>query len=144
MADPPRLSPSQRLAAGMLVVAMAIGSVLLWIGMPVGFVFLGSRVQGGTEPSLGAYALVFVGVAVGALIIGRGLAALDRQFARVTGYDANDRRIPVPWLRSLRGESGPLRRRTILDVVMILSVGIALLALAVWFFGFAHPGVPQA
>jgi hypothetical protein len=126
-----------------LVAAMALGSVLLWIGMPIGFIYLGSQLQGGTEPSLGAYLAVFVGVIVGAYVIARGLAALDRKFAAVTGFDPDRTRLPLPWMRSLRAERNAARERTILDVVMIISVGCALLALAIWFFALAHPGAPQ-
>ena len=78
------------------------------------------------------------------VVIGRILAALDRQFSRVTGYDPNDRPIPAPWQKSMRGERGSLRKRTVLDVVMIVSVVLAGSAFAVWFFLLAHPGLPQS
>ena len=137
-----RLDGRRRLTAAALVLAMALGSVLLWIGMPVGLLFLASRLQSGTQPSMGPYLVVLVGLLVCAILITRALAALDRAFARTIGVQ-EDRRLQLPWLRSLRGERAPGRRRTILDVVMVASVGLALLMVAVWFWGFAHPGVPQ-
>ena len=43
------------------------------------------------------------------------------------------------WLGSLSGDRKPKRRQaTLLDVSMIVSVIIALTAMAVWFFVFAH------
>ena len=43
------------------------------------------------------------------------------------------------WLGSLSAERRPRRRQaSLLDVSMIVSVIIALTAMAVWFFAFAH------
>jgi len=36
------------------------------------------------------------------------------------------------------------RRRSVLDTVMIVSVGTALIAFAVWFFAFAGSSLPGA
>jgi hypothetical protein len=47
------------------------------------------------------------------------------------------------WLGSLSDNRTPKRRQsTLLDVSMIVSVIIALTALAVWFFAFAHSAGP--
>ena len=45
-------------------------------------------------------------------------------------------------MRSMRGERGSTRQRGVLDTVMIVSVGLALLVLAIWFFGFAGSSLP--
>ncbi len=43
------------------------------------------------------------------------------------------------WLGSLSAERKPRRRQaTLLDFSMMLSVLVALIAMAVWFFAFAH------
>ena len=68
------------------------------------------------------------------------LGALDRRYAHVTARRA-DRRQPA-WLRSFRGERGERSPWEVLDVVMMLSVGTALLIFAVWFFGFAGSSLP--
>jgi hypothetical protein len=62
----------------------------------------------------------------------------------VAGFSSAGRPPHAPWHESLSGERGSQRRRTVLDVVMIVSVVVAGSAFAVWFFLFAHPGMPQA
>jgi hypothetical protein len=42
----------------------------------------------------------------------------------------------------MRAERGSTRQRSVLDVVMISSVSLAGTAFGVWFFIFAHPGLP--
>src|SRR5918911_4627906 len=96
-------------AAVMLVVLMAIGSVLMWLGVPLGLIYLASRISSSSAPSLGPYLLVLVGLPVGMAIIGKALGWLDRRHQRLTGRGDGERR-PAPWLRSLRGERNPTRR----------------------------------
>jgi hypothetical protein len=139
---PPALGPRQRRAAAYgLVLAMALGSMMMWIGLPLGFLYVGSLVQGGAQPTLTAFAVVLFGIIIGAWVIGRGLAWLDRMFALVSGVDPNDHRIPLPWLRSMRGERGPLRERTVLDMVMLISVAVGLVIVGLLFV-LVHPGTP--
>jgi hypothetical protein len=132
----------RRLAAVALIAAMALGSVLMWIGLPIGWLWLASRVQAGSsDPRLSAYVLVLVGLPLSMVAIGKLLAALDRRYARVT-HAVVDERVRRPWLKSLRAEREPHRRRTVLDVVMVASVAVAGTALAVWFFFFAGSSLP--
>jgi hypothetical protein len=42
----------------------------------------------------------------------------------------------------MRGERTSQRRTTVLDLVMAISVGLALLALLVWFAAFAGSPLP--
>jgi hypothetical protein len=136
--------PRQRvtLPAAALIAVMAFGSVLMWIGLPLGWLWLGSRLQGGSSnPSMGAYALVIAGLPLSMVAIGKLLAKLDRFYARVTHAEI-DQRPRRPWLKSMRGERGSGHRRTVLDVVMVASVSIAGIALLVWFFGFAGSSLP--
>ena len=44
----------------------------------------------------------------------------------------------------MRAERTSTRRGGILDKVMIVSVALALVAFAVWFFGFAGSSLPTA
>jgi len=139
---PRRRGPLRLLAAFALVMLMALGSALMWIVVPFALIWVASHLQQGTSPSMGAYVLIILGLPASMIVIGRGLAGLDRAFARVTGYDPNNRRVPLPWLKSMRGERGSGRKRTVLDVVMIASVIVAASAFGLWFFLFAHPGLP--
>ena len=138
------MSAGQAVAALVLVAAMALGSALMWIAVPFGLLWLASHLQQGANPSMGPYVLILIGLPASMVIIGKLLASLDRLFSQVAGYDPNDRPIHAPWHKSMRGERGSLRKRTVLDVVMIVSVAVAGIAFLAWFFLLAHPGLPQS
>jgi hypothetical protein len=134
----------RRLAPVALIAAMALGSVALWIGLPIGWLWVASQVQAGsTRPRMDAYLVVVVGLPASMVALGKLLAVLDRRYARVT-HAAADERVRRPWLRSMRGERQVERRRTVLDVVMVVSVAIAATALAIWFFFFAGSSLPAS
>jgi hypothetical protein len=124
---------------------MAIGSVVMWLGVPLGLVYAASKIADSSQPSLGPYLLVLFGLPIGMAIIGKGLGMLDRAHQRLTGIgDESGRRRAASWNRSMRGERGSTRRGGVLDRVMIVSVGMALLAFGIWFFAFAGSSLPGA
>src|SRR5215207_11764392 len=120
-----------------LVLLMAAGSVLMWIGLPLGLIWLASALTDSSQPSLGPYLLILIGLPVGMFAIGKALGVLDRAHGHVTGrIEDGPRR--AAWLQSLRDERAPRRkRRSVLDTVMIVSVLLALVAGAIWFLAFA-------
>ena len=130
-----------------IVLAMALGSVALWIGNPILWLWLTARLQS-TQPSMGPYALMLVGITFTAVVLGKGLAALNRLYGRVRGTTPTVKVI-LPWRRSLRGGRSQARETdgrlpvSVLDVVMIVSVAVAGLALLIWFIVVqpAPPGV---
>jgi hypothetical protein len=123
-----------------LVLLMAIGSVLMWLGVPLGLVYLASQLADSPEPSLGPYLVVLIGLPVGMALIGKGLGVLDRAHTRLTGAEVDQYR--PGWTRSMRGERDASRRGGVLDKVMIVSVAVAVVVFAVWFFGFAGSSLP--
>jgi hypothetical protein len=125
-----------------LVLIMAVGSVVMWIGVPLGLIYLASRVSDSSRPSVGPYLLVLIGLPVGMALVGKCLGYLDRLHGRLTGRHEAARQ--ASWLRSMRGERAPARRGGVLDQVMIVSVALALAAFAIWFFGFAGSSLPTA
>jgi hypothetical protein len=127
-------------AALMLVLCMAVGSVIMWIGVPIGLIYLASRIADSSHPNAGPYLLVIVGLPVGMAVVGKCLAVLDRLHGRLTGRHEGRHR--ATWLRSMRAERTSARRGGVLDQVMIVSVGLALLAFGVWFFAFAGSSLP--
>jgi hypothetical protein len=131
----------RRLLGALLIGLMAVGSVLLWIGVPVGWLYVASRLTDSPQPSMGPYLLVLVGIPATMVAVGKGLAALDRTYGRVTGATPPTR-AQAPWHRSLRGDRRPAHARSVLDVVMVLSVALAVVCLAVWFFLFAGSSLP--
>jgi hypothetical protein len=125
-----------------LVLLMALGSVVMWIGVPLGLIYLASRIAGSSNPSAGPYVLVLVGLPIGMAIVGKCLGVLDRAHARLTGR-TDDTRRPAAWMRSMRAERGSTRGGGVLDRVMIASVALAILAFGIWFFGFAGSSLPH-
>ena len=127
-------------AAVMLVALMALGSVVMWLGVPLALVYLASKLADSPEPSMGPYLLIILGLPIGMAVVGKGLGALNRAHIRVTDREVDAYR--PGWTRSMRGERTVNRRGGVLDRVMIFSVGVAALAFAVWFFGFAGSSLP--
>jgi hypothetical protein len=140
---PPRARSNWSPLPLLLVALMAVGSVLMWIGVPVGLIYLASRLADSPTPSMGPYLLILIGLPVGMVAVGKVLGALDRYHGRITGLD-DGRPMQAAWLKSMRGDRERKRRRSVLDTVMIVSVLVALVLSAVWFFGFAGSSLPGA
>jgi hypothetical protein len=126
-----------------LIALMAIGSVVMWLGVPIGLIYLASRLADSSKPSMAPYVLILVGLVVGMMVVGKLLGALDRYHGRITGLD-DGKPTQAAWMTSMRGERERKRRRSVLDSVMIISVGVALLLFGIWFFAFAGSSLPGA
>ncbi len=126
-----------------LIALMAIGSVVMWIGVPVALIYAASRLADSPKPSMGPYVLILVGLPLGMMAVGKLLGALDRYHGRVTGLD-DGKPQQAAWMKSMRGDRERERRRSVLDSVMIISVGVALLLFGVWFVAFAGSSLPGA
>lgn len=121
----------RRLAGIGLVLAMVVGSVTLWIGSPLFWLWLCSSLLT-TQPSMGPYGLMLAGIIATSIVIAKLLAALNRRYAAVMG--SSDVNLHIAWLRGLGGEHEKrIRTVSVLDVVMVVSVLIAAIMLAVWF-----------
>ena len=104
----------------LVVLIMVIGSLVLWVGAPLLWLWLGSQVEGSTS-SLGAS----IGVAfLGAVLTIVLVAALLSKLSNV--YRAN---------RRSRGLEDP--GHFVLELVLVVSAGIALVAFVIWFFFLA-------
>ncbi len=131
----------RRLIGILLIALMALGSILLWLGIPVGVLYAASRLVKSSQPSMGPYVMVLVGIPLLMIVVGKILSKLNRVYADVMGTARTDR-VTLPWHRSMRGERDAGHRTTVLDVVMICSVALALLAFGAWFFLFAGSSLP--
>jgi hypothetical protein len=135
------MAVGRRLLAALLIALMAIGSILLWLGIPVGWLYLVSRLVKSSQPSMGPYVLLIVGIPASMIVVGKALSKLNRVYGEVTGTTPT-MRVRSPWMKSMRGERDSGRQRTVLDVVMVWSVALALLCFGVWFFAFAGSSLP--
>lgn len=132
-----------RFAAFGLIALMAVGSLVLWAGIPIGWIWVASQMTSSTQPSLGPYLLVIVGTVVSMVLVGKLLGRLNQLYANVTGRDATVA-VQMPWNKSMRAERGSGRPTTVLDVVMVVSVGVAAFVAAIWFFFAAGSSLPGA
>ena len=125
----------------LLVLLMAVGSVFLWIVVPVGWLWIASHSTKTSAPTLGPYLLVIFAVPITMFIVGKLLFRTNSLYERVTGRGSHVR-VQLPWHKSLRDSAASGRPTTVLDIVMISSVGVALFLFAIWFFLFAHASMP--
>jgi hypothetical protein len=135
--------PGQKATQVGLILLMALGSVTLWLLSPLFWIWLGSQMQKSSQPSMGPYLLVLVGIGLTTVVIAKLLGSADRAYGRVmTGGLTGRRRLP--WNRSLRGERDVDAGQppTVLTTVMVISVGLAGLLFIVWFFTLAGSSLP--
>ena len=104
-------------------VIMVGASLLLWIGVPAGWLWVGSQVQGSTGNVGTAIAVMLVGAVISIVALAWVLGRLNRIHEH---------------LREARGAdvTGP----PLLEVVLVVTAGVALVGFAIWFFVFAGPG----
>jgi hypothetical protein len=123
-----------------LILVMAVGSVILWIGIPVGWIWVASQTVKTSQPTLGPYLLVLFAVPITMWIWGKLLFRMNGLYSRLTGQ-TYEVRAQLPWHKSMRDERGSGRPTTVLDIVMVVSVSIALTAFGIWFFRFAGSSI---
>jgi hypothetical protein len=141
-AGPSSIGAHRHLAGVLLVGVMAVGSVVMWLVSPVAWLWIASRMTDSSQPSLGPYLLVLVGMALTAVAIGKFLGMVNRTHMRVTGR-LHDRREHATWNRSMRGERKSTNDRGVLEQVMAISVSCALVLFGIWFFAFAGSSLPS-
>jgi hypothetical protein len=124
-----------------LILLMAIGSIFLWIGIPVGWLYLASHMVKSSQPTLGPYLLVIFGIPITMLIWGKLLFKLDGVYSSLTGQDSQVE-FRAPWLKSMRGERDSGRKLTVLEMTMVISVSLAVTAFGIWFLLFAGSSLP--
>ncbi len=104
-------------ASGMILVTIMLGGgLLLWVGVPVGWLYVGSQVQGETGSLGAALAVMMVGVLASILVIVPVLGWLDHRHSQ---------------LRVARGLDD--HGQTALEAVMTVSAGMAIVGFGVWF-----------
>jgi hypothetical protein len=106
-----------------LAVIMLGGGLVLWVGVPVGWLYIGSQIQGKTNSVGAALGAMFVGALVSIVAIVMALAWLNRKHVE---------------LREARGLES--HGSTALEAVMTVSAVIAVLAFGLWFFLIEGPG----
>lgn len=142
----PRPRPWLKPSALALVALMAVGSVTLWLGIPLFWVWLASQITKTSQPTLGPYLMVLVGIPVSMVVVGKLLAKLNHVYGQVTGT-APRVRVQLPWLRSMRGERPHEQRHvgelSALEKILVVAVVIAIAAFEIWFFFYSGSPIDQ-
>jgi hypothetical protein len=125
--------------SALLVLLMAVGSVFMWIGVPILWLYLASRLYESSQPSFGVYFGVLVAIAVTMAVMGKLLGILNRWHMALTDQLPQKREQTI-WLKSMRGDATAKRQHGVLATVMAVSVGIALVLFGAWFLLFAEGG----
>lgn len=134
--------PPRRIAAGVVVLVMALMAFSLWTVIPFGWIWVGSKVSSSQAPSTGPYAITFFGIVISIIVVVWLLAWLNRLYARIVGTTELDVD-RVRLVRSLSDERKPTHRWTVMEAVILLSVGAAGMAMAIWFFVAAGSPLPN-
>jgi hypothetical protein len=106
--------------AVLVLAIMILGSIVLWVGTPLLWLWVGSQVQGSTQSLGTALAVAFVGVILTVTLLASVLSRLSDI------YRGN---------RIARGGEDP--GHVVLEGVLVVSAGITVAAFAVWFLFFA-------
>ena len=143
-ATPPVGRLSTRL---LLVAATALATTAAWTGAPLLALWVGSKAQGSTQPTIGSVALVVAVLAVVELALVVLLTRLSERYDRASGRRKETRR-PPPWYSSMRGERDVdvIRHRGVNSVERVVAIccAVALLAFEIWFFFFSGSSLPSA
>ncbi len=107
----------------LLILIMLGGGLLLWVGVPVLWLWVGSQVQAKTHSLGAALAAMFLGVIVSIFAIVPALGWLNRKHVEI---------------REARGLES--HGNTALEAVMTISAVIAVIGFSIWFFLIEGPG----
>jgi predicted alpha/beta hydrolase len=118
----------------------AVLVALLAVAIPLAWVWVGSQVQGGTSPSATAIATVVTGCLASYAVVALIAAWLKGRGEDIPGAARRER---YAWNRSMRDEAKVPRQTNFLENVLIATTIVVAIIVAVWFFLYGNPGVPQ-
>jgi hypothetical protein len=124
-----------------LACVIVVGSLIFWIGIPLFWIWIAGQL---TDEYPSIYLLAAAACPLTMIVWGWVLYRVNLIYLELSPPPADSPGAQrSAWLGSLSGDRKPKRRQvTLLDVSMIVSVIIALTAMAVWFFVFAHTTGP--
>ena len=106
--------------AVLVLLIMFIGSLGLWVGTPLLWLWIGSQIQGATSSLGAAIGASFIGVVVTIALVASLLGKLSNVYRA-----------------QLRRPRARRSRHVVLEGVLVVSAGLTLAAFVVWFFLFA-------
>ena len=111
------------MAAGFVLAVLAAGCLLLWVGVPLGALWLASTLT----DSFGAHVPVALALIVpGVIVVGAALAWVNDLYLRITGGAV------------VESAGRPVRRRGPLEPMLAICFAVGLLAFVLWFLLLAE------
>lgn len=116
-----------------LIGVLFLGSIGMWLGAPALWLWLAGRGSAVSQTAMGSLVLILIGIPLTMIGIGKVLARVDDRYtARFgRGEGLNER---ARWLHGVRGDG---QEPSMLDKVMVASIGLLFLALGIWFLFFS-------
>lgn len=111
-------SATNAACAGLLA-AEAVGSLLMWAPIPLGWMWVGARVYEATGSMASDLGVVLLGFGATVILVMRGLTRIDRA-----------------WVR-LRQQAGYEQRQGALTQVVVMTATLGLLGFALWYYVFS-------
>ncbi|HEX5762155.1 MAG TPA: hypothetical protein VFY04_03430 [Solirubrobacterales bacterium] len=130
------------ITASVLFVVMLFAALALWTAIPVGWIYIGSKVADTQFPSQGPYAVVAVGILVTIVLDAWLIGRLNDLYIRTTGTNRLAPMRPA-WLKSMRDSSAPVGNTTVVEAVLMGSVLLAAAVFVAWFFLLAGSPLPS-
>jgi hypothetical protein len=134
-------SVSNKAAKIGLIASMVLGALVMWVGSPVLWLWIGSQMTSSQQGEFGPYVVVGTGILGSTVAVALFLARMNRLYERVTD-SATTVRVRLPWLRSLRDERAPAPRITVLDLILVSTAVLAITSLGLWFLLLAGSPLP--
>jgi hypothetical protein len=134
--------PVRALAASVVFLVMLVAALSLWTAIPLGWVYVGSKLADSQFPSQGPYAVVAIGILVTIVLDAWLIGRLNNLYVRVTGTNRLTPMRPT-WLKSMRDSSGPVGSTTVVEAVLMGSVLLACAVFVAWFFLLAGSPLPS-
>jgi hypothetical protein len=129
----------------LLGVLTTLVSVNLWTGGPLLSLWVGSRVQSAVgRPTMQAIGVTLAVLVVVTYLLYRTLAYLNGRYNAAIGRVMPRRQ--QAWLKPISGERRSIEVRHPLiaaELIVIVSVVVAVLLFEIWFFFFAHLALPS-
>jgi hypothetical protein len=130
------------MVASAIFVVMLLAALALWTAIPVGWIYIGSKVATTQFPAEGPYAVVAIGILVTIVFDAWLIGRLNALYMRVTG---TNRLAPMrpSWLKSMRDTGTAAGTTTVVEAVLMGSVLLAGAVFTAWFFLLAGSPIPN-
>jgi hypothetical protein len=129
-----------RVAEVVLIGLILVGSIMLWLGIPVGWILLASKLSD-RYPRIYILALIFCPITM--ILFGWVLVRVNGVYlALFPEPEQRGRRGREAWMQSVGADTSTRKPLPVLETCMSISVALAILAFIVWFFFFAGSSLP--